>query len=42
MWLIFFYLSAIGILAGIVYMIMRLIYATENSSGYPGLEDVSF
>ncbi|MDP3284617.1 MAG: hypothetical protein Q8M56_09345 [Desulfobacterales bacterium] len=41
MWLIFFYGSAIVIFAGIIYLVMRFIYAAENGSGYPGLEDVS-
>jgi len=41
MWLIFFYGSAIGIFAGIIYLVMRFIYAAENGSSYPGLEDVT-
>jgi len=41
MWLVFFYGSAIGIFAGIIYLVMRFIYAAENGGGYPGLEDVT-
>lgn len=40
MWLIFFYGSAIGIFAVIIYLVMRFIHAFENSGSYPSLEDV--
>lgn len=41
MWLVFLYGSAIGISAGIIYLILRFIFAAENGGSYPGLEDVT-
>ena len=41
MWLIFLFGSAIGIFAGIIYLVMHFIHAAEKGSGYPGIEDVN-
>jgi len=41
MWLIFLCGFIIGIFAVIIYIRMRFIYAAENRSGYPGLDDIS-
>ncbi len=41
MGLIFLYGSAIGIFAGVIYLVLRFICAAENGSSYPGLEDVT-